>query len=489
MRLNKLMLWTKLDTYDENTCYIVDAVASRAELQLPSGVAVIILGSCDESLFRDVNADILVWNINRREMNFREQVNMLSSIFFSYQRWERDMMKLLVDNAPLPDLITLGEQEFHNNLLVLDSSFSLLFESKRVNPLDWEHSGANRISTLPSETIEYIRISPEYRQRARNHGLFHVSNDVLNCNSLFIQIQRGNLLFYLALLETDSPLTEAHGQMLTAFAEFMYLSLRNRRFTDNRSAQFTHFMERVLANEKVEKSEFMRQLAPQNWQIDDSYLCFALELNFWNKNDIDPYSISRTVDERLPGCFSFYYNERIVCLANLTRAQLDRNLYLELLATFVRDQLFHVGVSYDFTPFYDVVYCYQQAIASLRLGRNKHPNVWLYRFEKYALDYFIQNGLSKIDARHLCHPDLITLAQYDKEHNTDYLQTLRVYLSCGMNITDASAELYIHRNTLYQRISKIEQLIHSQLSRPRNRLYMQLSYSFMDFPGYNAALN
>ena len=47
--------------------------------------------------------------------------------------------------------------------------------------------------------------------------------------------------------------------------------------------------------------------------------------------------------------------------------------------------------------------------------------------------------------------------------------------------TPAAEALYIHRNTLYQRLSKIEALITSNLNNPETRLYLQISYQIGDF--------
>jgi GAF domain-containing protein len=50
------------------------------------------------------------------------------------------------------------------------------------------------------------------------------------------------------------------------------------------------------------------------------------------------------------------------------------------------------------------------------------------------------------------------LARYDIRHGTSLSQTLDVYLSNRCSITDTAAALYIHRNTLRQRLGRIDEL-------------------------------
>lgn len=50
------------------------------------------------------------------------------------------------------------------------------------------------------------------------------------------------------------------------------------------------------------------------------------------------------------------------------------------------------------------------------------------------------------------------LVRYDVRHGTALSQTLDAYLANGCSITDTAAALYIHRNTLRQRLGRIEEL-------------------------------
>lgn len=481
MRLDHLLLWNKTDTPDFSACYVIDAAQLKQPLLFPAGIALIVLGNCDPRTFTGLDADVMIWSINRREMKFLDQFNQLSLIFRYYQEMDHRMTDNLINSGALQELISLGEAMFHNMILLLDASFTLLFESRKSNPLDWDYTGFLQGPTLPSEAIEQIWINPEYKNRAENQGLFFISSEVLNCNTLFIQIQRDQLIFYVAVLETEQVISNAHKQLLVTFAEYIFLSLRNRRFSNTKTMQFEYFLERMLVNEKIEQSEINRQLQVLQWRIHDRYLCCVLEENLWNKNTNDPFAICRMIDNRFPGSYSFYYNDRIICITNLAHSNTTRAVFLEMLAPYVRDQLFHVGVSFEFTDFSALIHFYHQALAAMDLGKRKHPDEWIYRFEKYALDYFTLYGISKMEPRYLCHPDLITLAQYDRDNNTDLLRTLEVYLSCGLNATETASEIFIHRNTLYQRLTKIESLIQGKLSNPTTRLYMQISFSFMDF--------
>lgn len=482
VRLSTLALWDPDGVWDYSVCYVADSQQIRPGFRCPDNIALVILGQINPSIFSGANADVLIWEVSRDEMSFRDQFNQLNQVFWHYQEMESRLLRRMIDGGTLQELITFGETLFRNPLLLLDSGFSLLIRSRSKNPLDWELSGSGQIPSLPAEAVEQIRISSEFRKRELNGGVFFLSDEILNCRTMFIQIHRDQLVYYLAVLETENPMNSAYEQLLQFYAEFIFYALRSRRFSSARTMYFDELIGRMLRGEVVDSAEINRNLQSIHWKNTDRYICFVLETDLWQNKDIDHYSICRMVETKFPDTIPFCFVDRIVCITNLERSGIQRDVFLHLLAPYVRDHLFRAGVSYGFSEFSAFYHYYSQALAALEFGKQKHPNEWSHRFEKYALDYFSRYGTSRMEARHLCHPDLLLLAEFDRENSTNLLRTLQIYLNCGLNATTASAELYIHRNTLYQRMTKIESLIQSKLSDPAVRLYMQISFSIMDFP-------
>ena len=88
----------------------------------------------------------------------------------------------------------------------------------------------------------------------------------------------------------------------------------------------------------------------------------------------------------------------------------------------------------------------------------------------YQLLFYIDDT-SKIDdyVKEILNPLLI----YDKKNNQNLIDTLREYLKCGQNVSQASQNLYIHRNTMIKRVEKIEELIGCSIKNAEvtNQLY------------------
>ena len=50
------------------------------------------------------------------------------------------------------------------------------------------------------------------------------------------------------------------------------------------------------------------------------------------------------------------------------------------------------------------------------------------------------------------------ISAYDKEHGTEYFDTLKTYLLCEQNIALIAQRMHIHKNTVGYRLQRIEEL-------------------------------
>ncbi|MBI0580855.1 PucR family transcriptional regulator ligand-binding domain-containing protein [Neobacillus cucumis] len=64
--------------------------------------------------------------------------------------------------------------------------------------------------------------------------------------------------------------------------------------------------------------------------------------------------------------------------------------------------------------------------------------------------------------------------QYDKEHGHRLLETLKVYLNNNSSKQKTAKELFIHRQTLYYRLEKLEELL-GDLTNPERRICIELA--------------
>ena len=73
------------------------------------------------------------------------------------------------------------------------------------------------------------------------------------------------------------------------------------------------------------------------------------------------------------------------------------------------------------------------------------------------------------DPLYLMHPAVIHLTRYDREHNSSLRDVLFHYLINDRNLVKTAADVYMHRNTVINKVNKILELLKLDLEDPRLR--------------------
>lgn len=116
---------------------------------------------------------------------------------------------------------------------------------------------------------------------------------------------------------------------------------------------------------------------------------------------------------------------------------------------------------------------YRTAVSAIRLSRRlplqkAFPHI--IQYDEYSTYYIIDLCVREFihihnhrDIIYLISPAVIELYRYDKTHNTDLLKTLFCYLLNGRNVAETASALYMHRNTVFNKLNKINSIINLPL--------------------------
>jgi DNA-binding PucR family transcriptional regulator len=135
------------------------------------------------------------------------------------------------------------------------------------------------------------------------------------------------------------------------------------------------------------------------------------------------------------------------------------------------------GISSIFTELENLNYYYHQSSKAYEIGKLTNDNsVHLYYYEDISLFHLFSKIQNKNDLKIFCHPAYIKLQKYDKLNGTEYCKSLYEYILCANNISASAEKLFIHRNTMSYRISKISKITGLDLTSGKNiyKLYMSI---------------
>lgn len=120
----------------------------------------------------------------------------------------------------------------------------------------------------------------------------------------------------------------------------------------------------------------------------------------------------------------------------------------------------------------------------------RRPQQKILLLEEYQLFILIDNSVKEFirknghsDICYLAHPAVIHIARYDELHHSNLLEVLYQYLIYGGNIQKTADFLYMHRNTVLNKLKKIQKLIQLDLSDGLLCQRLLLSCQLVEYQG------
>jgi GAF domain-containing protein len=126
---------------------------------------------------------------------------------------------------------------------------------------------------------------------------------------------------------------------------------------------------------------------------------------------------------------------------------------------------------------------FAEAHEALQMGQNLRgakeqegaPSPIVTHFNDLGVYRYLYKIAHMDDLRDIYQDQVAHIDQYDRRKNTDLLATLETYLECAGNLTKTSERLFVHRNTLIQRLERLQALCDVDIQDRSNWLTLQVA--------------
>ncbi|HEX6482335.1 MAG TPA: helix-turn-helix domain-containing protein [Ktedonobacteraceae bacterium] len=188
--------------------------------------------------------------------------------------------------------------------------------------------------------------------------------------------------------------------------------------------------------------------------------------------------IKHRLQEHYPGSVIDQRENRLFCIMPLDKSE-DLHAWLcDIIRQIQLEQhtkmCFGIGNSY--LDIHDYRKGFAEAEEALRIGQRLKNEGGGTHFNDLGVYRYIYEFacLNKVDDLYL--EQIAVLTSYDQQRKgSELLDTLEIFLEVGGNIKDASERLQVHRNTIIQRLKRIQSLSAINLEQPNQRLRLQIA--------------
>lgn len=208
---------------------------------------------------------------------------------------------------------------------------------------------------------------------------------------------------------------------------------------------------RSLLDRSEKESVSVAALSEHGWGAEHAYCVVAAEPADGDMRAPQLHSLCDRIESAFPVCCAF---ARTPVVAAFIRSEnMDASVILETLNQLGARENVRFGVCEPMRGFDGLAE--RLLLAKKVLDRIAGSEARAAAFSQVAEAYLCERGTSEFPAELVCLRSVLEMAAYDREHDTNYVETADRYVKNRFNAVKTANELFIHRSTFLYRLERI----------------------------------
>ena len=395
--------------------------------------------------------------------------------------WRDRINDLLVSDASYQDLVSATAELVPRPMYVADASWRMIarvdFEMSEISAT-WHYQMLHD-GLYPHHIVDALNRTGDYYRISNLKHAALVDSEVYTLRILAKPIHyRGRLVGYYFMIDTWGDLGYCEVEIAEEFGNLIAPLMASRGAQEGHMAGFQdNFIIHMLDGLLTDKRDIAQRLKSEtHWEIESD---FRLATVRFNPDEFENHLLHMRTMGMLMGNFNSHaYSYKDTALVLFHRAEQERDDFLNHLKKCATELKRDVVVSSRFSDFSQLKSFYKQ---------NMHMHDQESTLTGDDASFSGNPKLINCDHafRHLlancCKGTLPScygadvLNAYDRAHNTNYCETLLVYLVHERNAVSTAEALFVHRNTLRNRMNKIDEIVGLDLDDFNERMHLLIS--------------
>ena len=254
-------------------------------------------------------------------------------------------------------------------------------------------------------------------------------------------------------------------------------------FLLNKATYFPYIFSLLLDKDFVDMDYIRERLRVFKYDLKPNIYLFCVSTETSN-SATDLSTVADTLRRIFTNSIYLVRGQEILLLVSRSDDSLISDFELEMWNSYLRGNHLYAGYTGPFTTFDHFREQHlKEARLALETGQKRKPTQHLYRFTDFQTDALLTSISDDKDLSLFCYPPLMRLMEYDKNRGTSLVATLREYVRNPRQPQEVCRTLFIHKNTLYQRVDKIRELMNCDLGDAEVIMQIQLTFHILENQG------
>lgn len=383
----------------------------------------------------------------------------------NFEEKKQRIIDALLERYNLQQLLNVAAEMLDNPIFICDMSFHVLAYSSNIGAPDdigWNVVCMNKRSLgtgVREACLKEIISSGAIAKTMQNDKPVIDSFSFTPYRYVGARIlDHTHVIGNATVIEYNHPFTPEDASLLKFFCRVVVYEMISRGHSPLRSLPYYGLLDSLLHHDDLEPADIQSRAKVIGLRFPAKMQVVAIAPN--ESLGVSPGDYLSSVLLR-----GFSHSMGIVLedhwIALILSAELSRSELQNSLKQLLGSGAVLAGVSRCFTNPGALKLFYQQAKTAVALRRKDDENVFFY--DDCYIAHLIRCAASAVRPEIFVDPLLLELERYDQENQTSFVRDLDVFLRNGRSISRAAKALFLHKNTMYYKISRIEEILNISL--------------------------
>ena len=450
----------------------------------------------------DLETEELLTNtiIINENMELDQLFTEVQDVFFGVNEWVREMQETVIRSKSLQDLLTLSEPVIGNTINISDSALTLLAHTFGISADDPITRALIDNGFHPEANLRLFKDSRRFEVWDTAGGI------IINEKPNFSQYPMVSKVFkfhntyfaHVVMVCDHKPLTAGLVDLFRILLDILQFYVE--REWENKAAcdhVYDSFLSDLLDGKLTSRSAMEERARRVGIALSGPYRVLKVALQ--KQLQAPMGRMGQELDELLTAGRVLIYQQHLVALdrPRPDMTEEEEGTLNRRMRSFLERYDAICGVSMEFTDLKDMPSAYEKAGLALKYSDRLRGTELLggvqqmdsgdriFLYDKNLLFYLLGENehSASIWRDSQCARAMYTLREYDRQHGSNNLELLYVYLRCERKATETSQLMHMHRNNVVYRVSRIEELLGLSMEDPDIRLGLQISYLMITLYG------
>ncbi|MHB8074690.1 PucR family transcriptional regulator [Desulfosporosinus fructosivorans] len=394
------------------------------------------------------------------------------------------LLELLAQESGLEQIVEMGYEMLGNPFSINDMSnkciaitspaqlnddpvWNEVVTSGYTSFTSWSFYVSNKLVELVDKNESPFFWTDTYSKYPRIMGSIKISNKQIAC---------------IAVCAHERPFQESDLELTSLLCKALSIELQKNEFIHySRGLLHEGFTEDLLEGKVTDEKVVSERLRILNLKFKRNLFVLTIDISNFSSSQTSLTFMRNEFEKKINNSKAVVYAEKIVMIISCDNEKHFLKNEITSLKEFLKSNNMYAGISRCFYSLVEVQHHYFQSLNALKLGMHINKEAVLFSYEDYAIYHFTDQCSSGGDLKENCHPALLRLIEYDRQNNTNYTRSLYTYILSSKNVTESASTLNIHRNTMFYRIGKIEDVMNVDLNNSNILLLLHLSFKILEF--------